>query len=309
MGHLAMGACWRKAASLRQGCRWLCCSWMTAVVALNTFLFSKSVCAQLPLSIEALQVDRGEFTLDTGISFVSYSSWHLQPLVAPVEAREGVISVARPVPYSSHSVLSSLTARWGVAPAVEIYAGVRGAWTSPQIPAVPGTTRRASAAQIGASYSWKQGGYWPGLVMNMAWERALDEASQATTPTAGSWRLNSTFWYPLDPVVLSLELDYKPPVKLDELAGGVRLGGKLNLSPRVNFAVNHRVTLIGGVSLVLEDAAYRLDQQLTPSRRDARVLMGAGFKLSARSRVFVYGSFASGVENTGAISLNWRIRF
>jgi len=265
--------------------------------------------AQLPLNIEALQVQRGELSIDTGVSFSGYSRWQLQQQWLDTENNAIDAIADYPVPYRGDSLLSTLVVRWGLAPSLEVNAGIRRSWHSAGLPAANAMWQRSNALRLGVNYSLQQRGIIPGLVMNLAWEKPLKSSARPGAVGQGSWHLSNTLWYPLDPVVLSLELNYRPHLHIDHDAIRLKTGGGLSVSPRINFAVNHRVTLIGGLGLERDGGDYRNGRLVIRPRNRIRLLSGAGFRLSSRSQLFVYGSFSSGEENTGSISVNWRFHF
>ena len=83
----------------------------------------------------------------------------------------------------------------------------------------------------------------------------------------------------------------------------------LTLRPQVNFAVNHRVTLTGGISWQRR-AGDRFDgTTLAGSRHQTGLSVGVGLLASPRSTVFVDSHVLTSGEGGASLSLEWLYRF
>lgn len=116
--------------------------------------------------------------------------------------------------------------------------------------------------------------------------------------------LTATLYKSIDPVVLSMAttLRLRRDFEASELT--IDPGYHWSVAPQVNFAVNHRVTLIGGLAFSHEAATTVDGEQRTTPSEQVNLRLGLGYALSPGDTLFFSGDFAA-TQRRGALSLQW----
>jgi len=275
-----------------------------------SLLVANPAWSQIPLSIEELQVDHGVVKLDFGVTVGQVSQLVSELQWQVLDSGEQPVVYTKVVPRSVHSSMSSLSIRWGVAPGLEVNTSIIAGRQSVPVGVSGHSQSTHHIAQIGASYRLLSEGSWPALLVEASWDvLARDQRFSKQWQQPGDFRLGATLWRSLEPVVLSLTAGYQK--QGNNKLGGVTIdtGDSVYVSPRINFAVNHRVTLIGGIGLHLQAASYGADQLLANREHSSSVLLGAGLVPGPRSTLFIYSNMSLGSRSSANVSVNWRYDF
>ncbi|MEE4279663.1 MAG: hypothetical protein V2I82_14445 [Halieaceae bacterium] len=204
----------------------------------------------------------------------------------------------------------STALRYGITPQVEVNATYRRGSSELRVPGIGGEVfedaSRRSSLELGANWLARGEDEWPALLLAARVVSLAEQAGErARFP---SFTVGATTYRSIDPVVLSLRVAYTQRAAFTR--GGERLdgGGSWQLEPLVNFAVNPRVTLIGGFTLG-RNSDPRVNGQRRITRRYPMALrVGLGFAPTARSTVFLSGDLAGSGRSSG-LSLRWFQQF
>lgn len=195
--------------------------------------------AQLPLTIEALLVSDKRLTASLS---GSRSSNHEPRLLASDQGlalawREAVVE------------RSALGLRYGVSPRLELNARFERSRLAWEVGGRVAGTERGDSMTLGANWLAARGA--AGSLLLDARVTALDRplAARGGWRTAAAADIGATWYRALDPVVLSLAMRYRRERSRTVAAGTLRPGQLLSAEAGVNFAVNDRVTLLGGFAM------------------------------------------------------------
>lgn len=235
--------------------------------------------AQQPLSIEQLLVAERRWQLATAID-------HRSAQPAPgIEERRQRLSTAL---------------RVGLHPRLELNARLsrdRGRLRR------PGGTRRSGerALALGANWLLRREGAMPALLLEARARWRRDDAGEA--PGRPGAQLIATAYRSFDPLVLSLTASADWPAGYRRGGRRHRPGAAWSVSPQVNFAVNHRVTLIGGLSLSRRQAPRVDGAALGRGTERLALRAGVGLTLGAGQTLFLTGEYST--AGAGGLSLQW----
>ena len=258
--------------------RWRRCTGIACGLLLP--IAAAPVAAEPPLNIQQLLVPQQRWQL---LSAVDYNSI---PGPGGVGQRHGRLSAAL---------------RYGAAPGLEINARLRhgevlSRWTGDLL------ERSYRSLALGTSWLVKAEDHRPALLLEGSLD-VLERDAQFERRVPGGEVL-LTAYRSSDPVVLSLTAAYA--YRREARQGGRAIGDRYSWSlvPQVNFAVNHRVTLVGGLSFSYAQAP-RVDGLATGFARERFGLRGGlGLRLSPRSTIFCSGELASEAGGN-QLSLRW----
>lgn len=245
--------------------------------------------AQPPLSVQQLMAEAQKWQLSAALDQRSFGA-------------------GEQIDQWDRSLTTSL--RYGITPRLEVNAAFRRGSSELRIPGANGEVfgigTQRSSLEIGANWLLRAEDEWPALLL-AARVGALAEQAGERERFPGV-TVGATTYRSIDPVVLSLRVAYTH--RSGFARNGDRLGGgsSWQLEPLVNFAVNPRVTLIGGFTLG-RNSDPRVNGQRQVSRRYPVTLrLGLGFAPRARSTVFLSGDLAGSGHSSG-LSLRWLQQF
>lgn len=193
-----------------------------------------------------------------------------------------------------------LALRHGLSSAVEVNALYRESQqfegTGPA--EVATVTRRVS---VGANWRILREAELPALLMeiraNFIDGRGLD-----------GYQMGFTTYRSIDPVVLSLRAGRQQYRNV--ALGGVELqrGGNWFLEPRVSFAVNHQVTLYGGLFGTFSDATRLGESELGTVRQNVGINGGFAYAPTPKQTIFVNAETAANSGST-VLGVQWYYTF
>ena len=117
-----------------------------------------------------------------------------------------------------------------------------------------------------------------------------------------------TTYRSIDPVVLSLRVGRQEYADLSIEGRELERGGSWIVEPRVSFAVNHRVTLYGGLFGTWSDPSLLGAQDLGAVRQDVGINGGFAYAPTPRQTVFVNAETATG-NRSAVLGLQWYYTF
>jgi hypothetical protein len=250
------------------------------LIGTAALLLSSGTRAQLPLNIEQLLVEPARWQLTTAVDvFTASMPGSVQRRVTGW--RSGL--------------------RYGIAPGIEVNASWQLAETRLRLPVA---TVQTDNQRLAAGVNWlvKPETTTPALLLELRGELARRDSGKRRALSAGQVML--TAYQSIDPVVLSLTVlwDHRRSYRRGD--EHVDPGSGWRIEPAVNFAVNPRVTLLGGLS-VSHSAAARINRRKAgPAAEQVALRTGVGFALNQESRVFLSGDFAPSADASG-VTLQW----
>jgi hypothetical protein len=235
--------------------------------------------AEPPLSIQQLMADSGRWQLVTALDYHSVVGGP-----AGAVARSGQFTAAL---------------RYGLSSQLELNSRLRAGASDSRL---AGTRKEFSSVAVGANWLLKPETDSPAVLIEGRAEIFSRVATrEQTLPSA---EVAVTVYRSVDPLVLSLSAAYGLRRPYGQNGHRVRPGSLWRVAPQVNFAVNHRVTLVGGLSFSGSEAA-RIDGTAVGTRRETVGWQaGLGYRLGPENTLFLSGDFA--VDGTGSgMSLQW----
>tara|TARA_R110002110_G_scaffold184698_4_gene391532 strand:+ start:10862 stop:11710 length:849 start_codon:yes stop_codon:yes gene_type:complete len=258
--------------------------------------------AQLPLSIEELLVEQRTLKLQTAFSYSNSDSSN------PAGPGSGQ---AVPLAWQQQTRVSAVTSRirYGWRRNLELNAAVTQAQIDWRGSGGSGGDDQYSVG-LGANWLLSADNHTPALMLTAAVDVLETSWLQpGVRHHARTARLGAHIYRAIDPVVLSLAVSQEWRLARDFADGRLDPGDVLTLRPQVNFAVNHRVTLTGGISWQRR-AGDRFDGTTRAgSRHQTGLSVGVGLLASPRSTVFVDSHVLTSGEGGASLSLEWLYRF
>jgi hypothetical protein len=249
--------------------------------------------AQLPLTIEALLVSEHRLTATLGSSRGS----HREPALRP--GSNGPSLAWRELTVEQ----SSLGLRYGLTQRLEVNARYERSRLRRELDGQFTGTGTGERFVLGANWLAARG-VAGSLLLDArvaALGRPLGSAGGWQVATGGS--LGATWYRSLDPVVLSLAARYQREAP-ERGAAGRRPGALFSADAAVNFAVNHRVTLIGGFGLSRREPDRVANRAIGGTRLRSSVDLGLALGPWAGGTLFLRGRLPLGAaESGGALSL------
>lgn len=251
---------------------------------LGLAVVSDMALAQGPLTIEQLLIDASRWQLVSGYEFRSASS--------------GSGATAESTGWST-------ALRYGVSSRLEL--STRFAAQQRQLQTGTLSSQQSvKSLSVGSNWLLRQESNFPALMVELNGDFRADVDGGALEYSATRWAL--TGYRTLDPLVLSFTVGgHREQSRRED---GLRLqpGSGYLVNGRVNFAVNPRVTLFGGVSFQ-SYAATRLNGQKRPRPAGSVAINGGlAFATSSRHTFFLDADVAPQVGASG-MSLRWFMDF
>ncbi len=270
------------------------------VFLLGAVFAAGPVQAQLPLSIEELLVEQRTLKLQTAFTY-SNSDGALPAVLSSVAA----VAPAWQQPQTRVSAVTSRL-RYGLRRNLEVNASA----TQAQIDWRGAGSNDQYAVALGANWLLSADNHTPAILLTAAVDVLETSWLQPGVRHQGKTaRLGANIYRAIDPVVLSLAVSQEWRLPRDFTGGRLDPGDVLTLRPQVNFAVNHRVTLSGGVSWQRRAGDRFEGSSLVGSRHQTGLSMGLGLLASARSTVFLDSHVFTSGDSGASLSLEWLYRF
>lgn len=276
---------------------------IAGAILLGVAVAAVPVRAQLPLSIEELLVEQRTLKLQTAFTYSNSDAAG----AAIVRSGEGVAPAGQQPQLRVNAVTSRV--RYGLRRNLEVNAGATQAQIDWRGPAASGGDDQYALA-LGANWLLTADNRTPALMLTAAVDVLETSWLQPGVRHHGrTVRLGAHIYRAIDPVVLSLAVSHEGRRSREFSGGSLDPGNVLTLRPQVNFAVNHRVTLTGGISWQRR-AGDRFDgAPVASSRHQTGLSMGLGLLASPRSTVFIDTHVFTSGDNGASLSLEWLYRF
>jgi hypothetical protein len=258
--------------------------WLLALVSL-------SAQADLPLAVEDILTAHHRYRVETNLE---YSNREYSDLSS------GFVS-------SSDLALLSVGLRWGWTLRTELFARVYGYQSQVRLQQGQNQTERNdtdwSRVLVGVNHQFSDDDQTPAL-LGFATVDLLDNpgVEGADVGVARNINLGLTSYRSLDPLLLSAVAMYEYHTEYDVGEVTLEPGNSFSLSPQFAFAVNHLVTLTGGVTWEWHDSPRVDRESLTITRSRTRLLLGMGYSWSEDISLSLNGAFS--VTDSEGSSLN-----
>jgi len=273
--------------------------------------------ADLPLTVEDLITERGQWRLDLGLT---YANLERQGVATgePIEVQTGAATfVLLPTAIgeridNSDTFVASLGLRYGLSEHTEIY-GRLSALQSRQRSSEPGQISRSHSEGrladlwLGLNHQFRPDRNGPAL-LGFA-ELAVLERQRAANAHARALTLGLTTYTAIDPIVFSLTGAYR--LNRSRRDGGEQLqpGNLVLLHPSVGFAVNDRVTLSTGVQWTHRSTARRDGVRQGSDRSATDLVLAVGYGIARGNTL--NGTLKLNASGRGGAEfrLNWLYTF
>jgi len=254
-----------------------------SAVAASLALAARGVSAQAPLSIEQLLAPSARWQLVTTIDHASSGT-------LPFEERR--------------STRGSMLLRYGLTARLEVSGRLSRRFDEQRSPD-GSSTRRGRAASIGLAWLARREDRWPALLL----EARADVQSRFAGSAGGAGEaLAFTTYRSVDPVVLSLSATWARQRSFRQDDVTVDPGQRWRIEPLVSFAVNSRVTLLGGASITRRTDSRIDGRTAFGSRSTIRYRSGLGYAPDSHNTLFLTADLGGG--DAGArIALQWFYEF
>lgn len=214
--------------------------------------------ADLPLTVEGLLTAKDRYRLELGVSFANSDRRSVDPRFDLIQTGSGsfvllLVDVGEERRNSDFMVMT-LGFRYGVTRDTEIFTRLTATASDIRFQNNTGTgsdsNQQLSDFVIGVNHKFSDDNDTPALL-------GFAEISLAENTTANgsdfvhgkTGQVGFTAYRSIDPVVLSITSGYRYAGKRDVENQLIDPGDLLFINPSVGFAVNHEVTLTGGVQL------------------------------------------------------------
>jgi hypothetical protein len=247
--------------------------------------------ADLPLSVDDLFTAHHRYRVETGLEYSNR------------EFSEPAAGYAQ----GTDVLVGSVGLRYGLTVRTELFARVYGYYSQTRIQDGRGLQVESSAdwnrVVAGANIQFSADNKSPALLGFAAFDLVENPADPALALRyASSASMGFTTYRSIDPLLLSavVRYDYRAGYRQQGLR--VQPGHGLVISPQTAFAINHLVTLTGGLEWEWRQGVQVQDRQLTLDRTRTSILLGLGYNWSEDITVSFNGEFA--VTDSGGASLS-----
>lgn len=267
-------------------------------------LMPAAVQAQLPLSIEELLVEQQVTKLQASVRF-----HHSEQGAVLQSSHAGGGTLLRTSGVRQRETTGALRLRHGIARHLELHLGATRSRHS--LEGLSGWRGQDTwRVSTGANWLVSPDNHTPALLL----QGSLDIAEQGGMPGESSeWghtaRLGATAYRAIDPLVLSMSVQYQHSQSRDTDLGSYRPGAQWALNPQVNFAVNYRVTLVGGVTLQHRETGTMDGSDFNPSGYQTALNLGLGLLVGRHSTLFAETRIATSGGEGAALMLDWLYQF
>jgi hypothetical protein len=245
--------------------------------------------AELPLTIEDLLSDKGQFRTELGLVYANSER-------RGVEAGETILVQTGPAAFvavptrvgastaNTDAFVATLGLRYGLAKDTELYAraSMQASTTRREGMSLERTSDSGFAdAWLGLNHRFLKDDKTPALLGFV--EAALAEKQQGGTSHGQSWLVGLTTYRAIDPLVLSATAAWRLHFSRADGGQDLKPGNLFLVNPSVGFAVNDKVTLTGGMQWRLRQADERDGLAQGMRRSSTDLTLGLGYAASKQS--------------------------
>jgi len=250
--------------------------------------------AQLPLTIEALLISEQRLTA----TLASSRGSHREPLLRSGPGGSGLAWRELTLEQSSFGL------RYGLTPRLEVNARYERSSLRRELDQRSAGTVTGERLELGANWLAARGAAGSLLLDARLAVLGRPLAADGGWRSAAGGSLGATWYRALDPVVLSLAARYRREAPVASAGVRRRPGERLSADAAVNFAVNDRVTLIGGFGLSRREPDRIARRAVGGTRLRSTVDLGLALGPWPGGTLFLRGRLPLGAaESGGALSL------
>jgi len=260
--------------------------------------------SQLPLNIENRLIQPSTMKMEAGSAY--RHAERFEPMAVSVDGRTLVSG------HTHYAEMFDVSARlrYGLSSSMEFHTGLRAARFANRGRAFPDSGFESQVLEAGLNFLAVGDGAMPALLVQLGTDLFTNQRlPRSGLVLAGSARASATAYRSIDPVVLSVAAGYEYRREIEVANMRVDPGDLAWLAPQVNFAVNERVTLVGGFGVYFQ-SAERLEGRKVGDRLTMTSLrMGSGVEMSPRSTVFLMADFAAVGQRSARVAVDWVYEF
>lgn len=277
---------------------------------LSLSFISYSANADLPLSLEELVTNKGQWKLETSINYVNNDSQKSQ-LSAPILVQTGNASFL-PIPteleeksQNSDLVVGTFGLRYGLTGNTDLYGSASYLWREDRYFNDENTKQRNksfSDISFGISHTFLKDEKNPALIGFL--ESSLYEKSQHNHSSFKSWLIGATTYRAIDPIVLSMTTAYRFNLKKEINNRTLKAGNYLLLNPSVSFAANDRISLTTGLQWIIRQSDKLNDEKVWITQTSTHLNLGVGVSLTSKTSLNLSTRFNVSGQNSAETRLS-----
>ncbi len=290
---------------------------MKLYASLMLLVFSSSVSADLPLTVENLLSDKGKWRLRSSLTYANSERKGIDasnPLL--VQTGESTFVTIPTIigenVTNTDALVTTIGLGYGITAKDELYARASSLSVNSRSLNVTGlatsnSTSQFSDAWLGVNHKFRNN-VDKAALLGFAELQLAERQSDGSTVSGKSWVIGATAYQTYDPVVLSLTGAIQVNTTREVSNTNYKPGNVISLTPSVGFAVNDKVTLTTGLRWWLRQAATRDNITEGINQTQTALNLGLGYALGKRDTLsFKVRPQVSG-EGDVQISLNWNHR-
>lgn len=286
------------------------------IISILIISFSNTVFADLPLSLEDVLTNKGQWKLETSFNYINSEntkSEFLSPLY--IHTANGSFI---PVPtelvdknQNSDLIVANLGLRYGLNGNTDLYGNSSYLWKEERsfINDEKNKTRtnKFSDLSIGISHTFLKDENNPALIGFL--EGNIYEKSQKKHSSFKSWLVGITTYRAIDPIILSLTTSYRMNLKKNTHDNTIKDGNYFMVNPSVSFAANDRVTLTTGMQWLLKQADKINGYKQGVTQTSTHLYLGTGFSLTNKISANISTRFNISGKSSSEIRLGLQYSF
>ncbi|MBN7795920.1 hypothetical protein [Parahaliea mediterranea] len=266
------------------------------------FFYCAGIGAQPPLEIENLIAPQHSIKFSVKLDYLQTRELvNVGPLA--LNSKNSLVQFNR---FETASAISQV--RWGLGSRVELNAS----YGHQTLDASMGIGEQGSDREfllIGGAWEVSPENSTPALVLNFSLEAAGNSYSHEKYIYAKTQSVGATIYRSLDPVVLSASANYTNYESRPVGVVQVNPGDVASFHSNLNFAVNHRLSLLGGVGLRIYQPSTLNGMSLSSRETFLLTKLGVGLRLGRQSTLFANTEFTLAGEESASLMLEWIYQF
>ncbi len=273
--------------------------------------------AELPLTIEDLISDKGQFRLESSLSYSNHDIRGVstaKPITLQIDQNSFVTLPTQVSNAQGNSdiLVATLGLRYGLTRDTEIHGRYSYLNSDTRLNDANGldktSVNRFVSSWLGLNHQFSYDGNTPALIGFI--EVAAAEQHNIERSNGKSWAIGATTYRALDPIVLSLTVSYRlSNNRNDGDETQLNPGNTLLINPSVAFSVNDRITLTTGFHWINRQAD-RINREHQGIRRtQTNLALGLGYGLSEGSTINIAFNTESSGPGGVDLRLSWLYAF
>jgi hypothetical protein len=282
-------------------------------VFLGLLISAGSANAELPLTVEDLITEKGDFKLDLSLTYSNVDQDNIEPGQSILVQTSDSSFVYIPSLYGTSqtnvdTLIGTVGLRFGITPSTELYTRSNFYSSDYRYRSLDNQSYSDSDSGfldtwLGVNVRFSEDNETPALLgffEGAVYEDTLDEDFYGK-----SWAVGFTTYRAIDPVVLSLSGSYRYNLEREINGQDYKPGNYLTLNPSIAFAVNDRVTLSTGVQWLNKQADQWDNQGNGIRQTSTSLILGLGYGVAKGSTMNVSFKTDTTGRDGADLRFNW----